>query len=61
MAAAAGAQDSLPCHLPLELHNLLEAREIDEDEASRDAEDLGLELQGAGYGKSVTDAAVQHE
>ncbi len=47
-----GAGDSLPCHLPLELRNLLEARVADEDEASRDAEDrlneLGLELLDAG-------------
>ncbi len=60
-----GCAGLLACHLPLELRNILEAREIDEDEALRDEQDrlkdLGLEVQGAGYGKSVTDAAVQHE
>ncbi len=53
------------CQLPLDLYNLLEAREIDEDEASRDAEDglnkLGLEFLGAGCGRSMTEGAVQHE
>jgi hypothetical protein len=65
VAAAASARDALPCHFPLELYNLLEARVIYEDEASHDAEDrlndLGLDLLGAGCGRSVTDAAVQHE
>jgi hypothetical protein len=55
----------LPCHLPLEFYNLMEARVIEENEASHDAEDrlskLGSELLGAGYGRSVTDAAEQHE
>ncbi len=50
---------------PLELRNLLEARGIDEDEASHDAEGrlkkLGFKLLSASYGRSATDAAVQRE
>ncbi len=63
--ADAGARDSLLCHPLQELHSLLETRVIDEDEASHDAKDmlneLGLELLGAGYGRSETDAAGQRE
>ncbi len=55
----------MPCHPPLDSYNHIEARVKDEGEASHVAEDrlseLGLELLGAGYGRSVTDDAVQNE
>ena len=48
-----------------ELYVILEAQDIDEDEASNDAAErlnaMGHELEVAGYPKNMTDAAIQLE
>ena len=51
------------CTITSELHVILEAQDIDEDEASNDAAErlnaMGHELEVAGYPKNMTDAAIQ--
>ena len=51
------------CTITSELYVILEAQDIDEDEASNDAAErlnaMGHELEVAGYPKNMTDAAIQ--
>ena len=53
------------CTITSELYVILEAHDIDEDEASNDAAErlnaMGHELEVAGYPKNMTDAAIQLE
>ena len=53
------------CTITSELYVILEAHDIDEDEASNDAAErlnaMGHELEVAGYPKNMTNAAIQLE